>query len=127
MTVVVPRSDRAAFGSARSRLVERAVLTRAVVSELQRCEGRYDGERPAAALALLLRWIEERFPVDRAALPHDGLTEAPLPEGYEALLAEVAAGADICRALWNLQRADTDREVDHDTAELRRLLAAYAS
>lgn len=123
MTAVVPPSDRAAHAAARSSLLERAVLTGAVVTELRRSGEPYDDERPAAALALLLRWIGERFPLGRAALPHDGLAEMPLPEGYEGLREEVAAGAGICRALWNLQRADTDRDVASDTAELRRLLA----
>jgi hypothetical protein len=110
---------------ARRLLEERVVLTTAVVSELQRCDGSYSSDRPRAALNLLRRWVGERYEANIETHPGDGLDDMLLPEGAEDLMAELRTGAEICEALAMLWTADTMRELEGDKAAIRTLLASY--
>ena len=106
-------------------LEERVVLAGAVVGELQRCNGRYAAGRPAAALALLRRWVGERYEADVETHPSDSLGTMLVPDGYEDVMAELAAATEVCEALAMLQTADTRNEFEGDSARIRWLLEQY--
>src|SRR3712207_541342 len=77
-------------------LEERVVLATAVVRELQRCDGRYAAGRPAAALALLRRWVSERYEADVETHAEDGLDSMLVPDGYDDVMAELMAATEVC-------------------------------
>ncbi len=104
-------------------LDERVVLASAVVRELQRSDGDYLSHRCRAALDLLRRWVGERYEADVETHAGDGLSSMVVPEGYEEVMAELVAATKVCEALAMAWTADTRRELDGDTAEIRRLLA----
>jgi hypothetical protein len=107
-------------------LDERVVLATTVVRELQRSDGDYTSNRCRAALDLLRRWVAERYEANVETHARDGLADMTVPEGYEAVMAELAAATEACEALAMLWTADTQREFDGDSARIRTLLETYS-
>ena len=100
-------------------LDERVVLASAVVRELQRSDGEYASNRCRAAIDLLRRWVGERYEADVETHAADGLSSMVVPPGYEQVKAELDAATEMCEALAMLWTADTQREVDGDSARVR--------
>ena len=108
-------------------LAERAVLTRMVCCELRDADIGGNCRRPHVALSQLLRWINENLGkfVRIEARADDGIDQMVVPAGYEQLLVEIRAGAQVCRALFMLSTADTSAQAEGDRAVIRKRLAAY--
>ena len=108
-------------------LAERAVLTRAVCRELHDAGAPYLTRRTRAALLILLRWVAENCAasVHVRAQADDGIDAMMHPPGTDALVAEIRAGAGVCRALSMLLTADTQHQADGDQAKLRAHLEEY--
>ncbi len=106
-------------------LDERVVLASSVVRELQRSNGDYSSDRCRAALDLLRRWVGERYEKDVETHASDGLSSMVVPKGYEQVKAELDAATKVCEALAMLWTADTRRESEGDSANIRNLLDDY--
>lgn len=124
---LIGSSDRGAVARDRALwlLRERVVLATAVCHELRRADGNFTDARARAALDLLRHWVSERYAADGETHPGDGLADMLVPAGGEQLMAELTAGTEICEALAMLWTADTQRELDGDSARLQRLLDVY--
>lgn len=121
VTGAVPRDQAIAL------LAERAVLTRMVCRELLDTDiSRYD-RRPITALHQLLQWIAITHAdlLQGEPCADDGLAAMAVPDGFEPLVAEITAGAEVCRALFMLTTADTASEVAADRARIRERLQEY--
>jgi hypothetical protein len=95
--------------------------------ELADSDLRGSDRRPHTALFLLLRWIgkhqSEYVRIEPCA--SDGLAHMVVPDGYEDLISEIEAGAQVCNALFMLYTADSAPQADHDRAVMETHLAAY--
>lgn len=107
-------------------LSERAVLTRMVCRELMDSADPAD-RRPHAALFVLLSWIAanraESSPIEAQA--NEGLDRIIPPEGYADLLAEIKAGAEVCRTLFLLFTADNRLQAAQDRDAIQTRLSNY--
>jgi len=110
-------------------LAERAVLTRMVCCELREADIGGSCRRPQAALSQLLQWINENLGkfVWIEAHADDGIDQMVVPAGYEQVVVEIRAGAQVCCALFMLSTADTLVQAEGDRAVIRKRLAAYWS
>jgi hypothetical protein len=108
-------------------LTERAVLTRMVCRELRDSDVESFDRRPITALHQLLKWVDEnqRPHVRVEARADDGLESMVVPDGFEALSAEIKAGAEVCNALFMLTTADTSSQAASDRVRIKACLAAY--
>ena len=108
-------------------LTDRATLTRMVCRELAESDINGLDRRPQAALYLLLRWIVEQQSEHVRGEPRadDGLEQMIVPEGYEEIVSELKAGAQVCNALFMLFTADTALQATHDRERIQRHLVAY--
>ncbi len=108
-------------------LTERAVLTRAVCNELLNSDLNSYNWRAHAALSFLLRWICKTMPTVVRTTPcaGDGIDQMAVPEGYDKILDEIRAGAEVAELLQALYTADTRHEADKDRARLRERLDRY--
>ena len=91
-------------------LTERAVLTRMVCFELLDIVHRRSVDRRVhTALSLLLAWVHENVPGSVRVEPHpaDGINEMTIPAGYEKIVEEIRAGAQVGEALFMYYTADT--------------------
>jgi hypothetical protein len=74
-------------------------------------------------LSLLRRWVSRHYEAPGAEThASDGLASMVVPPGYEDVMAELEAATEVCEALAMLQTADTQRELDGDSARIRALL-----
>jgi hypothetical protein len=108
-------------------LAERAVLTRTVCCELRDADLQHADRRSQTALSLLLIWIQENLPesVRVEPRPEDGLDQMIIPDGCQAVLREIRAGAHVGEALFMFLTADTSVQADQDRALIRERLTAY--
>jgi hypothetical protein len=109
-------------------LTERAVLTRMVCFELVDIVRRRSVDRRVhTALSLLLAWVHEKMPGSVRVEPHpaDGINEMTIPAGYEKLVEEIRAGAQVGEALFMYYTADTSYQADQDWASVQERLAQY--
>ena len=108
-------------------LTERAVLTRMVCRELRDADIDSFDRRPRTALSFLLRWIHENMPDSVHVEPHsaDGIDQMIVPDGYQDILEEIRAGAQVAEALFMLETADNSLQADGDRAIIRERLTAY--
>jgi hypothetical protein len=107
------------------RLVNRAVLTTAVVRELQATDNPAWDKRPRAALQALSAYLRDVVGFERGR-PDDGLDELlelDLPEKFKPLVEEIRRGVVVCKCMMMLWTADTSTEY---TGDLRKLNAALA-
>jgi len=104
-------------------LAERAVLTRAICCEL-RGEVTYGGRRSRAALGHLVRWVQANFP-EVTPHPAGGIDQMIVPDGCEATMREIQAGAQVGDALVMLCTADRPSEAAQDEASIRKHLTTY--
>ena len=107
-------------------LTERAVLTRMVCFELVDIVRRRSVDRRVhTALSLLLAWVHEKMPGSVRVEPHpaDGINEMTIPAGYEKLVEEIRAGAQVGEALFMYYTADTSYQADQDWASVQERLA----
>ena len=109
-------------------LTERAVLTRMVCFELVDIVHRRSVDRRVhTALSLLLAWVHENMPGSVRVEPHpaDGINEMTIPAGYEKLVEEIRAGAQVGEALFMYYTADSCYQADQDWASVQERLAQY--
>ena len=109
-------------------LTERAVLTRMVCFELVDIVHRRSVDRRVhTALSLLSAWVHEKMPGSVRVEPHpaDGINEMTIPAGYEKLVEEIRAGAQVGEALFMYYTADTSYQADLDWASVQERLAQY--
>ena len=109
-------------------LTERAVLTRMVCFELlDVVHRRLVDRRIHTALSLLLAWVHENMPGSVRVEPHpaDGINEMTIPAGYEKIVEEIRAGAQVGEALFMYYTADTTYRADQDWARVQERLAQY--
>jgi hypothetical protein len=104
-------------------LIERAVLSRAICRELEDSGGKLPNRRVLSALFFLLQWIERTLPecLRGEPYPKDGIEQMVVPAGYERLLQEIRAGAEVAHALFLYLMADSTA----DKVRLPGLLASY--
>jgi hypothetical protein len=106
-------------------LTERAVLTRMVCFELlDVVHRRLVDRRVHTALSLLLAWVHENMPGSVRVEPHpaDGINEMTIPAGYEKIVEEIRAGAQVGEALFMYYTADTTYQADQDWARVQERL-----
>jgi hypothetical protein len=110
-----------------SLLVDRAVLTRMVCEELRDGDVRFAHRRSRNALFLLLRWIADNQSEWVSGEPGagDGIDHMRVPEGYEGLLREIKAGAQVCKALFLLFTADNGLQAEDDRAAIKNEMTSY--
>lgn len=110
-----------------SKLVDRAVLTRAVCTELRDGDGGFAHRRSRHALLLLLFWISDRQNEQVRGEPaaDDCIDNMVVPKGYEPLVEEIKAGAKVCNALSMLLTADNGLQAERDRAVITKHLESY--
>jgi hypothetical protein len=109
----------------KERLLERAVLVRAVCHEVREADGDFYCVRAKVALRLLERWLR-----DNAGYSHPSITEkeiADAPLGCKELVDEIQSGLIVCRALSLHGTADSESDATGDDEMLRESLNAYWS
>ena len=57
--------------------------------------------------------------------PADGINEMNIPTGYEKIVEEIRAGAQVGEALFMYYTADTSYQADQDWARVQKLFAQY--
>ena len=111
---------------AKERLIERAILTRALCQEWRDCDGAYFGERCRGALGLLDRWLKAHEPAYREAsgTALDGLDRMAVPPGCEELIKELRDGSAVEMAFSHWRWSDT-HDADRDKECFKNMLDRY--
>ena len=108
-------------------LTERAVLTRMVCFKLLDVVHRRLVDRQIHTALSLLLAVHENMPGSVRVEPHpaDGINEMTIPAGYEKIVEEIRAGAQVGEALFMYYTADTTYRADQDWARVQERLAQY--
>ena len=104
------------------QLANRAVLTTAVVRELERSDNPAWDKRPRAALQALNSYLRDELGL-ASGRPNEGLDGLEVPQRLQPLIEEIRRGAAVCEHMRIMWTADTRAEYAGD---LRKLTAALA-
>jgi hypothetical protein len=98
-----------------------------VCTELRDGDAGFAHRRSRQALGQLLFWVDnyQRQWVRGEPAAGDGIAQMVVPEGYEPLLEEIKAGANVCNALFRLFTADNGLQAESDRAGITKHLASY--
>ena len=128
---LVASSDPSAVSrfEARERLLQRAVLTRAVCRELlDKPEAKLcRSSRASVAMDLLMGWIYSQAQCPVLPSPSSGIDAMVVPEDCAELLEEIRDGAVVCEAHMMLDSADIDSDWQSDMSKIEAALKSYWS
>lgn len=114
------------YAKVEERLLQRAVLIRAVCHEVRELDGgSYSYHRAKVALGLLEKWLWENVGYSYPSITDKEIADAPL--ACKNLVDEIQSGVNVCRALSLHGTADSAADAASDDAALRESLSAYWS